>query len=95
MVGLARLGRKVGFIGKVGGDREGDLLLEDSATKASTWRAWSARSSAKAAKSWVRGRTGTTGTLYPLRVNDSIALEEVERKVRFPSAISAFNLFCE
>jgi ribokinase len=28
-VGLARLGCKVGFIGKVGGDREGDLLLED------------------------------------------------------------------
>lgn len=28
-VGLARLGCKVGFIGKVGGDREGDLLLKD------------------------------------------------------------------
>ena len=28
-VGLARLDCKVGFIGKVGGDREGDLLLED------------------------------------------------------------------
>ncbi len=28
-VGLARLGCKVGFIGKVGCDREGDLLLED------------------------------------------------------------------
>ena len=27
IVGLARLGRKVGFIGKVGGDKEGDLLL--------------------------------------------------------------------
>ena len=29
MVGLARLGCKVGFIGKVGCDKEGDLLLED------------------------------------------------------------------
>jgi ribokinase len=28
-VGLARLGCKVGFIGKVGGDREGNLLIED------------------------------------------------------------------
>jgi ribokinase len=29
VVGLARLGCKVGFIGKVGFDKEGDLLLED------------------------------------------------------------------
>ena len=29
VVGLARLGYKVGFIGKVAGDKEGDLLLED------------------------------------------------------------------
>ena len=29
IVGLARLGCKVGFIGKVGCDKEGDLLLED------------------------------------------------------------------
>ncbi|MFB3888420.1 MAG: carbohydrate kinase family protein [Candidatus Bathyarchaeia archaeon] len=28
-VGLARLGCKVGFIGKVGGDKEGSMLLED------------------------------------------------------------------
>ena len=28
-VGLARLGCKVGFIGKVGCDREGNMLLED------------------------------------------------------------------
>ena len=28
-VGSARLGCRVGFVGKVGGDREGDLLLED------------------------------------------------------------------
>src|SRR3990170_5365105 len=29
IVGLARLGYKVGFVGKVANDREGDLLLED------------------------------------------------------------------
>ncbi len=29
MVGLARLGRKVGFVGKVGLDGEGELLVED------------------------------------------------------------------
>lgn len=29
MVGLARLGRKVGFIGKAGLDKEGNMLLED------------------------------------------------------------------
>src|SRR4030067_2413711 len=29
MVGLARLGCKVGFIGKVGGDEKGAMLLED------------------------------------------------------------------
>src|SRR3972149_6241698 len=29
IVGLARLGCKVGFIGKVGCDREGDLLIQD------------------------------------------------------------------
>src|SRR3990172_89575 len=29
IVGLARLGCKVGFIGKVGCDREGDMLIQD------------------------------------------------------------------
>jgi ribokinase len=29
IVGLARLGLKTGFIGKVGADREGELLLQD------------------------------------------------------------------
>ena len=29
VVGLARLGCRVGFVGKVGGDREGEILLED------------------------------------------------------------------
>ncbi|HUT16871.1 MAG TPA: carbohydrate kinase family protein [Acidobacteriota bacterium] len=32
-VGLARLGCKVGFIGKVGCDREGDLLIKDFCTE--------------------------------------------------------------
>ena len=33
MVGLARLGRKVGFVGKVGLDGEGELLVEDFLTE--------------------------------------------------------------
>ena len=47
-VGLARLGVKVGFIGKVGKDREGELLLEDFSEEGVDVRALSRRSLVKA-----------------------------------------------
>ena len=50
IVGLARLGCKVGFIGKVGWDREGNLLLDDFRREGVDTRVSFARSWAKAAQ---------------------------------------------
>lgn len=81
MVGLARLGRKVGFIGKVGGDREGDLLVEDF------------RNEGVDVAGVVRAKFGESGQVMGFvdeqgqralyihsGVNDSIALEEVSAR---------------
>ena len=81
MVGLARLGCKVGFIGKVVGDREGDMLVEDF------------RKEGVDTQGVVCAKFGESGTVMGFvdeageralyihsGVNDAVALEEVSQK---------------
>ncbi len=80
-VGLARLGCKVGFVGKVGGDREGNMLLEDFAKEGVD------------TEGIIRAKYGESGTVMGFvdeegqralyihsGVNDSIAVEEVNKE---------------
>ncbi len=84
MVGLARLGCKVGFIGKVGSDREGNVLLEDF------------RRENVDLKGVVRAKLGESGLVMGFvdkkseralyinsGVNDTIALSEIDPKYVF------------
>jgi ribokinase len=80
-VGLARLGRKVGFIGKVGCDREGDLLLndfrEEGVDTAGTIRAEQGESGS------VLGfvnKKGARALYIDPGVNDTITLDEVNSR---------------
>jgi ribokinase len=79
-VGLARLGCKVGFVGKVGGDREGNMLLEDFAQEGVD------------TEGIIRAKYGESGTVMGFvdeegqralyihsGVNDSIAVEEINK----------------
>jgi ribokinase len=81
MVGLARLGCKVGLIGKAGRDREGDLLMEDF------------RRENVDTTGVIRAKMGESGTVMGFvdkkgeralyinsGVNDTIALSEVDTK---------------
>jgi len=80
IVGLARLGCKVGFIGKVAMDREGKMLVEDF------------RREGVDIKGVVRAKTGRSGTVMGFvdekgdralyvdpGVNDAIEFEEIDR----------------
>jgi ribokinase len=80
-VGLARLGCKVGFIGKVGCDREGDLLLQDF------------RAEGVDTAGTIRTEQGESGTVMGFvdkkgaralyidsGVNDTITLDEVNSR---------------
>jgi ribokinase len=80
-VGLARLGCKVGFIGKVGCDREGDLLIDDFAKEGVD------------AVGIIRAEQGESGSVMGFvdkkgaralyidsGVNDTIALDEVNSR---------------
>ena len=78
------LGCKVGFIGKVGGDREGDMLVADFSKEgvdiAGVIRAKHGKSGA------VMGfvdKKGQRALYINSGVNDTIALEEVNTRVRF------------
>jgi ribokinase len=78
-VGLARLGCKVGFIGKVGCDREGDLLIQDFCSEgvntAGVVRAEQGKSGS------VLGfvdKKGARALYINSGVNDTIAFEEVK-----------------
>jgi ribokinase len=91
MVGLARLGCKVGFIGKVGCDREGDLLLKDfrkeGVDTAGTIRTEQGESGS------VLGFVDKKGarTLYiDSGVNDAITLDDVN--VRYASRAQFLHL---
>ncbi len=79
MVGLARLGCKVGFVGKVGRDKEGSLLLDDF------------RREGVDVKGIVRAKLGRSGSVMGFvdkkgeralyidsGVNDTLALNEVD-----------------
>jgi ribokinase len=81
VVGLARLGCKVGFIGKVGCDREGDLLLQDFRAEgvdtAGTVRTEQGESGA------VMGfvdKKGARALYIDSGVNDTIGLDEVNSR---------------
>lgn len=80
-IGLARLGCKVGFIGKVGCDREGDLLLEDfhaeGVDTAGTIRAEQSKSGS------VMGfvdKKGARALYIDSGVNDTITLADVNTR---------------
>ncbi len=80
-VGLARLGCKVGFIGKVGYDREGDLLLKDFRAEgvdtAGTIRTEQGESGS------VLGfvdKKGARALYIDSGVNDTITLDEVNSR---------------
>jgi ribokinase len=81
VVGLARLGCKVGFIGKVGCDREGDLLLKDFRAEgvdtAGTIRTEQGKSGA------VMGfvdKKGARALYIDSGVNDTITLDDVNSR---------------
>ena len=80
-VGLARLGCKVGFIGKIGGDKDGDKLVEDF------------KKEGVDINGIIRAKYGESGNVMGFvdregqralyihsGVNDSIAFEEVNRE---------------
>jgi ribokinase len=84
IVGLARLGCKVGFIGKVANDREGKMLLEDF------------RREGVDTKGVVKAKTGRSGVVMGFvdqegeralyvdpGVNDTIDFDEVEKEVAY------------
>ena len=80
-IGLTRLGRKVGFIGKVGCDREGDLLLKDfhdeGVDTAGTIRAEQGKSGS------VMGfvdKKGARALYVDSGVNDTITLDDVNTR---------------
>ena len=90
-VGLARLGCKVGFIGKVGCDKEGDLLIQDFCTEgvntAGVVRAEQGKSGS------VLGfvdKKGARALYIDSGVNDTITLEEV--KIRYASQAQFLHL---
>ncbi len=81
IVGLARLGCKVGFIGKVANDKEGRMLIEDFRREGVNTRGI------------VRTKDGRSGTVMGFvdekgeralyvdpGVNDTISFEEIDRK---------------
>jgi len=81
IVGLARLGCRVGFIGKVAGDREGKMLVDDF------------RREGVNLKGIIRAKSGRSGTVLDFvdekgdralyvdpGVNDTIEFEEIDRK---------------
>jgi len=77
-VGLARLGCKVGFVGKVGGDKEGHLLLEDFRKEGvDTGGVVCAKYGESGIVMGFVDREGQRALYIHSGVNDSIALEEV------------------
>ncbi len=86
IVGLARLGCKVGFIGKVANDREGKMLIEDF------------RKESVDEKGVIRSRKGRSGTVMGFvdqkggralyvdpGVNDTITFNEINKEYAFKS----------
>jgi ribokinase len=77
-VGLARLGCKVGFIGKVGGDKEGNTLLEDFRKEGvDTGGIVCAKYGESGIVMGFVDREGQRALYIHSGVNDAIAFEEV------------------
>ena len=77
-VGLARLGCKVGFVGKVGGDQEGNMLVEDFRKEGvDTSGVLCAKYGESGAVMGFVDATGQRALYIHSGVNDSIASEEV------------------
>lgn len=94
IVGLARLGCKVGFIGKVANDREGKMLLEDFHKESVD------------TKGIIKTKTGRSGTVMGFidekgeralyvdpGVNDTIEFEEINKKYAYETKILHITSF--
>ncbi|MGQ9538710.1 MAG: carbohydrate kinase family protein [Candidatus Bathycorpusculaceae bacterium] len=94
VVGLARLGCKVGFIGKVANDKEGKMLLEDF------------RREDVDTKGIIKTKTGRSGTVMGFvdekgeralyvdpGVNDTIEFEEINKKYAYGTKILHLTSF--
>lgn len=94
IVGLARLGCKVGFIGKVANDEEGKMLLEDF------------RREDVDTKGIIKTKTGRSGTVMGFvdekgeralyvdpGVNDTIEFEEINKKYAYETKILHLTSF--
>jgi ribokinase len=80
-VGLARLCRKVGFIGKVGMDREGSLLVEDFLREGvDVQNVACAKSGESGVGMGFVDDAGQRALYIHSGVNDSITLEEISRE---------------
>lgn len=94
IVGLARLGCRVGFIGKVADDREGKMLLDDF------------RKEGVNLKGIIRTKSGRSGTVLGFvdekgdralyvdpGVNDTIEFEEINREYALKTEFLHFSSF--
>jgi len=93
-VGLARLGCKVGFIGKVGCDREGDLLVNDFANESVDTAGITRAASGKSGS--VLGfvdRKGARALYIDSGVNDTITLDEVNTRYASRARFLHFTSF--
>jgi ribokinase len=80
-VGLARLGCKVGFIGKVGCDREGDLLIKDFCTEGvDTDCTIRARQGKSGSVLGFVDKKGARALYIDSGVNDTIKFDEINVK---------------
>ena len=81
MVGLARLGCRVGFIGKVGGDEKGALLLEDFEREGvDTSGVIRVKQGSSGSVMGFIDKQGARALYVDSGVNDTIMLEEIKAK---------------
>jgi ribokinase len=84
IVGLARLGCKVGFIGKVASDREGEILIEDfSRENVDTKGIICAKNGRSGTAMGFVDKKGERALYVDPGVNDTIELDEINRSYAF------------
>jgi len=94
MVGLARLGCKVGFIGKVASDRDGELLLEDFRREGiNTDGIIKTKHGRSGAVIGFVDKQGQRALYVDPGVNDSIEFEEINREHVFNSKFLHLSSF--
>jgi len=94
MVGLARLGCKVGFIGKVASDRDGELLLEDfRREEINTDGIIKTKHGRSGAVIGFVDKQGQRALYVDPGVNDSIEFEEINREHVFNSKFLHLSSF--